>query len=447
MNKKYKKVTILDSVIFYPEHKKRLNEIAEEVVEYNTCKTEQEVLERVKDADCLISCWVDISNKVIDENPQLKTVVFWTHAYEHRIDKDYALKHNLHVPCIPDYGTDSVAELAFIGLMQLYKNKDNAFSLKNSKSPRSLQEEIIAKVTDDVRKFSRNWRDNLRGSWVHEYVKAGKLKITSPDEFKEETLKGLTTGLLVNDNLKEDLFKIASQGFYMNAIYSLGDLQHALKIAYRPIDNLLRECHIVIYDSRTVNEEIKNKISQGNYISAVDIADIVPVGESLMGKKIGIIGLGRIGRRVTQIAKDGFNMDVSYYSTNRNHDLEEQYNLQFKPLERILTESDIITFHLPHIGAEKFITEKMIEVIPMGTTVINVSVGNIFQNQAHFLSRFKENDLNGYIDVYETLPPREELRDRKKHLIATYRLGWRTKSTIGLKTHKLITKLKEGLYK
>ena len=119
----------------------------------------------------------------------------------------------------------------------------------------------------------------------------------------------------------------------------------------------------------------------------------------------------------------------------------------FEPLERILTESDIITFHLPHIGAEKFITEKMIEVIPMGTTVINVSVGNIFQNQAHFLSRFKENDLNGYIDVYETLPPREELRDRKKHLIATYRLGWRTKSTIGLKTHKLITKLKEGLYK
>jgi hypothetical protein len=87
----------------------------------------------------------------------------------------------------------------------------------------------------------------------------------------------------------------------------------------------------------------------------------------------------------------------------------------------------------------------MIEMIPPKTTIVNVSVGNIFQDQSHFLSRFEKDDLSGYIDVYETLPPREELRGHKKSLIATYRLGWRTKSTIGLKTHKLITKLKEGL--
>ncbi len=99
------------------------------------------------------------------------------------------------------------------------------------------------------------------------------------------------------------------------------------------------------------------------------------------------------------------------------------------------------------MGAEKFITNEMIDMIPKGTTVVNVSVGSIFQDQARFLSRFKENDLNGYIDVYETLPPRKELQERKKHLISTYRLGWRTKSTIGLKTHKLITRLREGLYK
>jgi lactate dehydrogenase-like 2-hydroxyacid dehydrogenase len=446
MDKKYKKVVVLDSVIFYPEHKDRLNKIAKEVVEYNTCETEEEVLDRVKGADCIISCWVDIPNKVIDENPQLKTIAFWTHAFEHRIDKNYALKHNLHVPSIPDYGTDSVAELAFIGLLQLYKNEE-ALSLVSANNPRKLQEEIMAKVTDDVRKFNKNWRDNLRGSWTHEYVKAGKLKITSPDEFKEETLKGLTVGLLVNDNLKEDLFKIASSGFHMNAIYSLSDLPHALDIAFRPIDNLLRESNIIIYDSRFVNEEIKNKIKNGNYLSVVDVAEIIPKGESLMNKKIGIVGLGRIGGRVAQIARDGFNMDVSYYSTNRNPELEKQYNLKYKPLEKILTESDVITFHLPHVGAEKFITKEMISMIPKKTTVVNVSVGSIFQDQSHFFSRFEKDDLNGYVDVYDTLPPREELRNRKKFLVATYRLGWRTKSTIGLKTHKLLTRLKEGLYR
>lgn len=140
-------------------------------------------------------------------------------------------------------------------------------------------------------------------------------------------------------------------------------------------------------------------------------------------------------------------MDVSYYSTNRNLELEKQYNLEYKPLEKILTESDIITFHLPHVGAEKFITKEMISMIPKKTTVVNVSVGSIFQDQSHFFSRFEKDDLNGYVDVYDTLPPREELRNRKKFLVATYRLGWRTKSTIGLKTHKLLTRLKEGLYK
>ena len=63
------------------------------------------------------------------------------------------------------------------------------------------------------------------------------------------------------------------------------------------------------------------------------------------------------------------------------------------------------------------------------------------QDQDYFLSRFAKDDLDGYIDVYKTMPPRPELRARKEQLISTFRLGWRTKSTVGLKTHKLITKL------
>ena len=109
--------------------------------------------------------------------------------------------------------------------------------------------------------------------------------------------------------------------------------------------------------------------------------------------------------------------------------------------------SDIVTFHLPHVGAEKFITREMINLIPKDTTLVNVSVGNIFQDQDQFLSRFVPGDLNGYFDVYETLPPRQALRAQKQCLLSTYRLGWRTKSTLGLKTHKLISRLKEGLYR
>lgn len=431
----YKKIVILDSVILYPEHRYRLEQMADEIVEYNTCVSEEEVLERVKGADCVISCWVDISNRVIDENPQIKTIAFWTHAYEHRIDKAYAEAHGIYVPCIPDYGTDSVAELAIMGMLNVNGRMYPAES-------RSIDEELVCGTANAIRNFENNVRDNLAGHWVHEYVKTGNLKITTPDYFREETMKGMTVGLMLNQSmLDNDLVKILARGFRMNVIHCCCDIRYTLDASFRPVDELIRESNLLIYDSSLISEAVREKISNASFIAALDVRSTVCGGRSLKGKKLGIIGLGRIGSRVAQIAADGFGMDVHYYSRTRKPDLEDRYGLTYAPIEDILSSSDYLSFHLPHVGAEDFITNDMIDLIPAGAVVINVSVGNIFKDQTYFLERFREGDLKGYIDVYKTMPPRTALRERKDWLLSTYRLGWRTKSTIGLKTHKLITKL------
>ena len=433
--KKYKKIVILDSVIIYPEHRYRLNKLADEIVEYNTCKNEKEVLERVKGADCIISCWVNISNRVIDENPQLKTIAFWTHAYEHRIDKKYAEAHGIYVPCIPDYGTDSVAELAIIGML-------NVNSRKVPKDKRRIDEELAMQVANSIRNFQKNVKDNLTGHWIHEYVKTGNLKITDPSYFEEETMKGMTVGLLLSqESLNNDLIRILSQGFKMNVIHCCCDIKYTLNASFRPVDNLLKESNIIIYDSKLISPDVKDKILHGKYINAIDIDNVQSKGESLKGKKLGIIGLGRIGTRVAQIATQGFGMKVTYYSRTRKPNIEKEYGIEYDELNNVLSNSEYISFHLPHVGAEDFVTNEMIDLIPKKSTLINVSVGNIFKDQEHLLSRFNKDDLTGYLDVYKTMPPRQELRERQDYLISTFRLGWRTKSTIGLKTHKLITKL------
>ena len=437
--KKYKKVVILDSVILYPEHRYRLQEIAEEVVEYNTCQSEQEVLERVEGADCVISCWVDISNRVIDENPQIKTIAFWTHAYEHRIDKEYALSKGIYVPCIPDYGTDSVAELAFIGLTNLYERM-------SKREPRTIEEQIFQQISNNIRKYPENMKKNLTGSWTHEYIKNGELKIIDPEAFKEETLKGMTVGLLVNaEFLSNGFVKMLSSGFKMNVIHSCCDVVYDLDVSFRPIDNLLQESQIIVYDSNAINPEVLRKIKLNKYFSAIDIKNIQPKGDTIKKAKLGIIGLGRIGTRVAQIARCAFDMDVQYYSRTRKPEVEKLYGIKYAPIDQVLSSSDIVSFHLPHVGAEGVITNEMIDMIPAGTTVINVSVGNIFEDQDYIFNRFDANDLIGYVDVYATLPPRPLLRAKRDYLLSTYRLGWRTKSTIGLKSHKLITKLAMGL--
>lgn len=433
--KKYKKIVILDSVILYPEHRFRLNQLADEIVEYNTCHSEEEVLERVKGADCVISCWVDISNRVIDENPQIKTIAFWTHAYEHRIDKAYAEAHGIYVPCIPDYGTDSVAELAFIGMLNVNER------LSKSK-PRMVDEQLVMELANSIRNFTKNVKDNLTGHWIHEYVKTGHLKIDTPEYFKEETMKGLTIGLMLSqDQLNNNLVQMLARGFKINVIHCCCDITYTLDASFRPVDNLLIESNVIVYDSSLIPKEVQNKILSGDYIKTLDICEINAKGVSLKGKKLGIIGLGRIGSRTAQIAVDGFGMDVHYYSRTRKPNLESDYGITYADLKKVLSESDYISFHLPHVGAEDFVTREMIDMIPAGTKVINVSVGNIIADQNYFLERFKDGDLTGYLDVYRTLPPRPELRKRRDYVLSTFRLGWRTRSTIGLKTHKLITKL------
>src|SRR5205823_5024904 len=100
------------------------------------------VSERCQGADGIISCWVDISRRIIDENPQLKAIAFWTHDFEHRIDAPYAQARGIHVPAIPDYGTDAVAELVFIGLLGLEK--------ASAKPSGGVEEEIVYRFADEL---------------------------------------------------------------------------------------------------------------------------------------------------------------------------------------------------------------------------------------------------------------------------------------------------------
>lgn len=436
--KLYNKVVVLDSVIFFPEHRERLESLAEEIIEYNTCTSEDQVSERCKGADCIISCWVDIPHRIIEENPQLRTIAFWTHDYEHRIDHKFARQHGIHVPAIPDYGTDSVAELVFVALLNMFADSNGPQPVGSHPS-----ESIAAQIGDQIRLFNKNVKDTIDGRWLHEYIKTGQRRLSHPDDIPEETLKGLTVGILDKDAINASLVQLLSDGLRMNLIYSLSDQYHCLDVAFRPVDQLLTESQVLIYNSKTLPPEHRRAVEERKYFAKIDTAELVPTRRSLRGLTLGIVGLGRIGSRVAQIARQGFDMNVQYYSRTPKPDLEKAFGLKSTTLEEVLTTSDIISFHLPHHGSENFITPEVIRSIPNGTTVVNASVGSIIEDESVFLSRFGAGELRGYVDVYKTLPPRSELRAMRDSLTATYRLGWRTKSTVGLKTHKLLSKIQD----
>jgi len=71
-------------------------------------------------------------------------------------------------------------------------------------------------------------------------------------------------------------------------------------------------------------------------------------GFDLSGKTVGVVGTGKIGANVVQIAH-GFDMQIHCYDPFPNEQLKTQYDATYMTLEQVLETSDIVSLHVPYI--------------------------------------------------------------------------------------------------
>ncbi len=95
-------------------------------------------------------------------------------------------------------------------------------------------------------------------------------------------------------------------------------------------------------------------------------------GFELGGKTLGVIGYGRIGKRIGDIAQ-GIGMNVVAYQRHPKPEYECD-TMHFVTLEEIWTKSDIIALSTPSLGAP-IITEESIGKMKDGVVIINTSRG------------------------------------------------------------------------
>ena len=136
------------------------------------------------------------------------------------------------------------------------------------------------------------------------------------------------------------------------------------------------------------------------------------IGYELKGKRLGIIGLGKIG---TQVAKIGqaFGMEVSAWSENLN--LSEANKLNVLPMskEDLFKTSDILTIHV--VLGDKYknlITKKEFKGMKKSSFLINTSRGEII-NEKDLIEALESDEIAGVgLDVYnqEPLPQDHKLR-------------------------------------
>ena len=196
--------------------------------------------------------------------------------------------------------------------------------------------------------------------------------------------------------------------------------------------------------------------------------DAIPY-HTLYGKEIGIIGFGRIGQHVAQIAM-GFGMKVSYFSKTRKQDWENK-GVEYKTIDELLKNSEIISVHLspyanidpmgrvsiddhapdcpeqgPKIEDTPVISKEKLALLKDGSIFINTSAGRLVDEDALF-EEITSGRIRVAMDVYRSNPDKKKIQqvirlNGKGRNIFTYRGGWLTYESVLKKGDSLVEQMR-----
>jgi glyoxylate reductase len=131
------------------------------------------------------------------------------------------------------------------------------------------------------------------------------------------------------------------------------------------------------------------------------------LGRRLSGKKLGIVGMGRIGTAVAHRAK-AFGLDIHYYSrSKRPQSLETELGATYwDNLEEMLAEVDIVTLHTPATKATRhLINRDNIDRMKPDAFLVNLARPNLIDEDA-LIDAIERDQIGGAaLDVFEHHKP------------------------------------------
>lgn len=168
----------------------------------------------------------------------------------------------------------------------------------------------------------------------------------------------------------------------------------------------------------------KKYVDEGNWQKSQIFTHIDKPFFELDGKKVGIIGLGDIGRNFAKKAK-AFDCEVMYFSTSGKNSNSEYKQVS---LDELLSTSDIISIHCPlNENTKDLLNYKNMKNIKDGAILLNLGRGGII-NEADLAKIIDEKEIYCGIDVVAIEPILEDnplLKVKNKdRLLLTPHIGW-----------------------
>ena len=147
---------------------------------------------------------------------------------------------------------------------------------------------------------------------------------------------------------------------------------------------------------------------------------VYPLNE-LMGKTLGIVGLGAIGQEVAAIA-NAFKMRVIGY----NRSVKNVPNVEQVSFERLLSESDIVSVHCPlNADSEDLFNKNTFSKMKKGSLFVNTARGGVVVEQDLYDALESEHLGGACLDVLRVEPMEEDcLLMEAKNCIITPHVAW-----------------------
>ena len=221
------------------------------------------------------------------------------------------------------------------------------------------------------------------------------------------------------DKLGEDFFKaldgklkiIAQVGVGYDNISVKSAENKKIKVTNTP--NVLNEAVaettilLILAASRRIGEAYNLVRSNEWKNQKPDITKFM-IGNSVTGKTLGIIGMGRIGRIAAKCAKM-FGMKIIYYNRNKLSDDLEDGAKYYSEISSMLPKCDFVSIHTPATPETKHILNKStISLLPKNAVVINTSRGSTIDDEALIDALKNKKIFAAGLDVFNNEPNLDE---------------------------------------
>ena len=148
------------------------------------------------------------------------------------------------------------------------------------------------------------------------------------------------------------------------------------------------------------------------------------IGQEVTGSKLGIIGMGRIGKQVAKRAA-GFDMQITYHNRHRDSEAERDYGAEYRSLDDLLAESDFVALNCPlTLETTGLISGPQFAIMKSSAILINMARGPVVDPAALFTALSTGQIAAAGIDVTDPEPlPRGHELLTLENLIITPHLG------------------------